>query len=82
MKSIIMIFALGALLAVGSQGATIQISFTNLAPLHGTWIMRPWVGLHDGNYQTFAVGQPGVRRCSPHCRRWSGRRSEQHVAAG
>src|SRR6266436_6248439 len=59
-----MAFALGAVLAVGSQGAIIQISFTNLAPQNGTWIMRPWVGLHDGNYQTFTVGQPaseGIR---------------------
>ncbi len=59
-----MTFALGTLLAAGLQGATIQVSFTNLAPQGGTWIMRPWVGFHDGNYQTFTVGQTaseGVR---------------------
>ncbi len=64
MKSIITTLAVGILFAVASQGANIQISFTNLAPDHGTWIMRPWVGFHDGNYQTFTVGQPaseGVR---------------------
>ncbi len=61
MKStVIMTLGLGALFAVSSQAATIQISFTNLAPRGGTWIMRPWVGFHDGNYQTFTVGQPAL----------------------
>ena len=38
--------------------ATIQITIQNAAKEDGLWIMRPWIGLHDGSFQTFTVGQP------------------------
>lgn len=41
-----------------ARAATIQITIKNAAPQSGAWIMRPWIGLHDGNFQTFTVGQP------------------------
>lgn len=37
---------------------TIQITIENTSPQDGIWIMRPWIGLHDGYFQTFTVGQP------------------------
>ena len=40
-----------------ATAATVQISIRNLAPDDGAWIMRPWIGLHDGGFQTFTVGQ-------------------------
>ena len=33
-------------------------SMTNAAPPKGLWIMRPWIGLHDGKFTTYTVGQP------------------------
>src|SRR5260370_17854591 len=37
----------------------VQFSITNTAPLNnGVWTMRPWIGVHDGNFPTFLVGQP------------------------
>lgn len=40
-----------------AQGSTIQITFKNAAGRDGVWIMRPWIGLHDGHFQTFTLGQ-------------------------
>jgi hypothetical protein len=37
---------------------TIQFSIENEGQQGGLWIMRPWIGLHDGTFQTFTVGQP------------------------
>jgi len=46
-------------LACGSmQAQKIQFSVHNDAPVHGVWIMRPWIGIHDGGFQTFTIGQP------------------------
>ena len=36
----------------------VQISITNTSPVGGPWIMRPWVGLHDGKFPTYTTGQP------------------------
>jgi uncharacterized protein (TIGR03437 family) len=56
--------ALSILLAwpafLAAQTTQIQITFTNAAPAGGAWIMRPWVGLNDGNFPTFTVGQPAA----------------------
>jgi len=52
----LILLALPTLLA--AQTTQIQITFTNTSPAGGAWIMRPWVGLHDGNFQTFTNGQP------------------------
>lgn len=41
-----------------AQASTIQITFRNAASQNGVWIMRPWIGLHDGHFQTFMLGQP------------------------
>lgn len=44
--------------------ADIQFAVKNVGPEGAIWIMRPWVGLHDGHFSTFTVGQPapsGVR---------------------
>lgn len=51
----LLLMALPVLLA--AQTAQVQITFTNTSPANGAWIMRPWAGLHDGNFQTFTVGQ-------------------------
>ncbi len=38
------------------QAGTVTFSVTNDAPANGMWIMRPWVGVSDGNFTTFTVG--------------------------
>jgi hypothetical protein len=40
-----------------AQTKTIQFAIQNVGPEGGLWIMRPWIGLHDGTFQTFTVGQ-------------------------
>jgi hypothetical protein len=49
---------LTAMLAGGlhAQTKTIQFAIQNVGPQDGLWIMRPWIGLHDGNFPTFMVG--------------------------
>jgi len=37
---------------------TIQFSISNVGKDGGLWIMRPWIGIHDGAFQMFTVGQP------------------------
>jgi hypothetical protein len=36
----------------------LQFTIKNVSPADGLWIMRPWIGLHDGEFSTFMVGQP------------------------
>ena len=45
---------------MAAQTTQVQITFTNTAQPGGAWIMRPWVGLNDGNFPTFTVGQPAA----------------------
>jgi len=43
---------------------TIQFTVTNTGAQDGLWIMRPWIGIHDGAFQMYTVGQaapPGVQ---------------------
>jgi len=44
-------------LVPAAQALDVQVTFQNLAPENGLWIMRPWVGFHDGTYNAFTVGQ-------------------------
>jgi hypothetical protein len=49
----------GALMlgAMGAQAAgVVTFSVHNDAPVNGMWIMRPWVGISDGNFTTYTVG--------------------------
>ena len=57
-KLFILMVGLATTLAGQVKAATIQITIKNVSPQDGLWIMRPWIGLHDGNFQTFTVGQP------------------------
>src|SRR5579871_4812855 len=52
--------ALTALLPSRLAAAPITVRFeiTNVGLTGGLWIMRPWIGLHDGGFQMFTVGQP------------------------
>ncbi len=43
-----------------AQNTQVQITITNTGPTGGAWIMRPWIGLHDGAFSTFTVGQPAA----------------------
>ena len=55
---VIVVTALALTLASGrASAATIQVIIEELAHQDGIWIMRPWIALHDGNFQTFTVGQ-------------------------
>ncbi|MBA3960619.1 MAG: spondin domain-containing protein [Chthoniobacterales bacterium] len=46
--------------AAQANAATVQITIKNTAEQDGIWIMRPWIGLHDGNFPTYMVGQPAA----------------------
>jgi len=56
--------ALGMTVSSGIlNAADVLITFTNTGPANGLWIMRPWVGFHDGTFDTFNVGgtaSPGL----------------------
>jgi uncharacterized protein (TIGR03437 family) len=54
----IFMLAAGFGIPAASQTTQVQVTVTNTGPTGGAWIMRPWLGLHDGNFQTFTVGQP------------------------
>ena len=41
-----------------AQPTQIRVTITNTGPAGGAWIMRPWIGLHDGKFLTFTVGEP------------------------
>lgn len=55
-------FTLGFILLLVSSSFAgtkkVQFSIKNIAPQNGIWIMRPWIGIHDGNFPTFTLGQP------------------------
>lgn len=55
--ALVLVAALTALLTTAGNAATIQITIQNTTVRDGIWIMRPWIGLHDGHFQTFTVGQ-------------------------
>ncbi len=55
---LLLVAGMAAVFAGQSRAATIQITIQNTSKEDGIWIMRPWIGLHDGNFQTFTVGQP------------------------
>ena len=63
MKNKILFPALVAICAAGlpqvlfAAPVTIQFTITNVAPQEGLWIMRPWIGIHDGHFQMYTVGQ-------------------------
>ncbi|MBZ0114552.1 MAG: spondin domain-containing protein [Thermoanaerobaculia bacterium] len=39
-----------------STTTVLEISITNLAPEHGNYLTPPWVGIHDGSFDTFDTG--------------------------
>ncbi len=56
-----------AAMVIASSGAAraveVMITFTNLAPANGLWIMQPWAAFSDGSYDAFDAGaaaSPGV----------------------
>lgn len=58
-SSLFLAAACASLLPVALAAApiTIQFSVTNVGKEGGLWIMRPWIGIHDGAFQMFTVGQ-------------------------
>ena len=54
----LLLVSLVTILTAGMSAGTLQFSITDEDPVGGIWIMRPWIGLHDGGFQTFTVGQP------------------------
>ena len=57
MKKIYSVWIAGLMLAGGLNATNIQFTIKNVGPEGGLWIMRPWIGIHDGNFPTFTVGQ-------------------------
>ncbi len=56
----------GSLFAVtgSARAVDVMVTFTNLAPGNGLWIMQPWVGFSNGSYDPFNVGavaSPGLQ---------------------
>ena len=49
---------MAAIFAGQARAGTIQITIENTSPKYGIWLMRPWIGLHDGHFQTFTLGMP------------------------
>lgn len=45
-------------LVLGAAPVTIQFTVTNTGSQGGLWIMRPWIGIHDGAFPMYTVGQP------------------------
>jgi hypothetical protein len=39
------------------QAETVKFTIKNVAPQNGIWIMRPWIGLNDGHFYTFRLGE-------------------------
>lgn len=54
----LLLFSMGVIFAGCSlQAQTVRFTVKNVAPQNGIWIMRPWVGLHDGNFYTYRLGE-------------------------
>lgn len=45
-----------ALITVSAHAADVRVTFTNNAPVDGTWLTPAWVGFHDGTFDAFDVG--------------------------
>ena len=46
------------LLSVGTaQAERVRFKITNVSPQNGIWIMRPWIGIHDGGFYTYKIGE-------------------------
>ncbi len=54
-KAAILTVVAGAMLQT-AQAAQIEITFTNNAPTGGTYLTPLWVGVHDGSFDAFNVG--------------------------
>jgi hypothetical protein len=57
-RTILFLSCLFLLAVCASQAEQIRVTIKNVAPDNGVWIMRPWIGIHDGNFKTFTIGQP------------------------
>ncbi len=58
MRSVLSLIAVVGLFMPGSlQAGVVTFSVTNDAPANGLWIMRPWVGVSDGGFTTYTIGQ-------------------------
>jgi len=54
-----LIMAATIMAGTAANAQRVQFSITTLSPRDGgIWTMRPWVGVHDGKFPTFTVGQP------------------------
>jgi hypothetical protein len=55
------VLACGLALAAPDEGAaqpvTVQVTFTNLAPIGGTYVTPVWFGFHDGGFDIADLGQ-------------------------
>jgi hypothetical protein len=52
-----MFFAVLMLVVCTVQAETIKFKITNVSPQNGIWIMRPWIGVHDGGFYTYKTGE-------------------------
>ena len=50
-------YFLALTLSLAAQPTQIRVTITNTSPAGGAWIMRPWIGLHDGKFPTFTSGE-------------------------
>ena len=61
LKGLVPVLACGLALAAPDEGAaqpvTVQVTFTNLAPIGGTYVTPVWFGFHDGGFDIADFGQ-------------------------
>lgn len=58
MRFVLSLIAVICLFMPGSGRADmVNFAISNDAPANGLWIMRPWVGISDGGFTTYTIGQ-------------------------
>jgi hypothetical protein len=61
LNGLVPVLACGLALAAPDEGAaqpvTVQVTFTNLAPIGGTYVTPVWFGFHDGGFDIADLGQ-------------------------
>jgi len=50
-------FAGALLIASAASAVQVAVTIRNAAPENGIWAVNPWIGVHDGTFDTFTAGE-------------------------